>query len=112
MPFDPDHYSCAGKIRLRAKALDPFAGLRGRAYLQARSLDTAPPKHLEAEAQIKSESRENLIKAINGGKFLGLSNEQHFTLGLSVVKTKPKASSRRRFTVITNPVASQRKEKA
>lgn len=62
----PDLFSFPGPVRIRASAPDPFAGLRGRAYIAARKLDK-PVARIDdpAAANAKNESRENLISAIN-----------------------------------------------
>lgn len=67
MAIDLGLFSCAGQMRIRAKALDPYAGLRGRAYIVARQLDQNPLERLDAKAtaEAKSESRKNLMNAIN-----------------------------------------------
>jgi hypothetical protein len=67
MGINFDDFWTLGSVRTRAKAPDPFAGLRGRAYIAARKLDKKPLEKIEsqADAEAKSEARENLIKAIN-----------------------------------------------
>ena len=62
-----DDFWIVGSVRVRAKAPDPFAGLRGRAYITARKLGQMPLKKIEspADAEAKGESRANLVKAIN-----------------------------------------------
>ena len=97
-----DDFWQVGPVRTRAKALDPFAGLRGRAYIAARMLGQNPIERLDAKAtaEAKDQSRKNLIKAINAqplnaavkGKVVFASGskselkEQHRVRRFSVVK--------------------------
>jgi hypothetical protein len=65
--IDYDDFWTVGVVRTRAKAFDPYAGLRGRAYIQARKLDQNRVKRIDAKATAtaKSESGKNLINALN-----------------------------------------------
>jgi hypothetical protein len=67
MTVNFDDFWQVGPVRTRAKALDPFAGLRGRAYIEARMLGRNQVERLDAKAtaEAKDQSRENLVKAIN-----------------------------------------------
>lgn len=62
----PDLHSNAGKVRIRANAPDPFAGLRGRAYIAARKLNTPLTRPVDPiAAQIQADARENLIQSLS-----------------------------------------------
>jgi hypothetical protein len=66
--FTPDPCWSPGAVRIRAKAFDPFAGLRGRAYIAARQLDQNRVKRLDskATAEAQSISRKKQEKALAG----------------------------------------------
>lgn len=104
--FDPDLYWHAGATRIRANAPDPFAGLRGRAYIAARQLDRKPLERLDskATAEAKIQSRENLIKAINGKNprpvSRGLSQPLHFVFIRHSLIDQFASDESRRFTAI------------
>jgi hypothetical protein len=87
-----------GSVRVRAKAPDPFAGLRGRAYITARKLGQMPLKKIEspADAEAKRESRENLVKAINQRPATAVGG-QIFWLASGSVDWLPEKSDRRWF---------------
>lgn len=61
-----DEFWRTGAVRIRANAPDPFAGLRGRAYISARRLDKPVGKLQDSKAEAAlREAEKNLIKAIN-----------------------------------------------
>jgi len=62
-----DYAWAIGRISTRANAPDPFAGLRGRAYISARKLDQCEIRKIKdarVEAALR-EGQEALIEAIN-----------------------------------------------
>ena len=67
MAVNFDDFWQLGAVRTRAKALDPFAGLRGRAYIAARGLGQTSVERIDskATAEAKDQARQNLINAIN-----------------------------------------------
>jgi hypothetical protein len=67
MGINFDNFWILGSVRIRASAPDPFAGLRGRAYIAARKLDQRRIERFDAKstAETKSEFRKNLMNAVN-----------------------------------------------
>ena len=100
MTVNFDDFWQLGPVRTRAKALDPFAGLRGRAYIAARMLGQNPVERLDskATAEAKEQSRKNLIKAINA-RPLDASVKSEVVLA-SGSKTALKRHGDRRFSVV------------
>jgi len=104
MGINFDDFWIVGSVRIRASAPDPYAGLRGRAYIAARKLDQRPLEKIESQAaaDAKAESAKNLIKAINQRPALagrGVTRFVHLT-GSKEFLTD---SCDRRFFVIEQP---------
>jgi hypothetical protein len=98
MIINNDLFSSAGKVRVRASTLDPFAGLGGEGYVKARRFDVAMPDHVAAAARIKSDALANLLDAINSGRLApaGHAVPKAGGQGLRLVKGKKKSGATRK----------------
>ncbi|RJG06267.1 hypothetical protein D3870_09805 [Noviherbaspirillum cavernae] len=61
--IQPDAFSAAGAVKVRAKAVDPLEGLSGHAYVAARKLNQPVPR-LDAADPAKEAAARDIIATV------------------------------------------------
>lgn len=95
-----DQFWTTGRVRIRAKVADPFAGLRGHDYIAARQLGCLPLNRLftREAAEGRIETEKNLADAIN--RFAKAKTGRTTFVFASGSKHLGNGNTSRRFSVV------------